>query len=69
MMEARMAKIEVNIQHITADIAEIKKLFKDQDERIDKLEIMKYRLQGVSAVLTAGVFALVIKVFFFDVNY
>jgi hypothetical protein len=68
-MEARMAKIEVNIEHITADIAEIKKLFKDQDERIDKLEIMKFRLQGVSTVLTAGVFGLAIKVFFFDIHY
>ncbi len=65
MMEVRMAKIELNIEHITADIAEIKKLFKDQDKRIDQLEIMKYRLQGVSAVLTAGVFGLAVKVFLF----
>lgn len=69
MMEARMAKIEVNIEHITADIAEIKKLLNKQDERIDKLEIMKFRLQGVSTVLTAGVFGLAVKVFFFDIHY
>jgi len=67
-MEARMAKIEVNIEHISTDIAEIKKLLNKQDERIDKLEIMKFRLQGVSTVLTAGVFGLAIKVFLFDIN-
>ena len=64
-----MAKIEVNIEHISTDITEIKRLLNKQDERIDQLEIMKFRLQGVSAVLTAGVFGLAIKVFFFDVHY
>ncbi len=60
-----MAKIEVNIEHISSDVAEIKQLLNKQDERIDDLEKMKYRLQGMGMVLTAGVFGLAIKVFFF----
>ncbi len=64
-MEARMAKIEVNIEHISNDVAEIKKLLNKQDERIDKLEIMKFRLQGMGLVLSAGLFTLIAKVFFF----
>ena len=64
-MEARMAKIEVNIEHISTDITEIKRLLNKQDERIDKLEIMKFRLQGMGLVLSAGVFTLAAKVFFF----
>jgi hypothetical protein len=68
-MEARMAKAEINIEHTNIDIIDIKKLLNKQDERIDKLEIMKFRMQGVGTVLTAGVFGLAIKVFFFDIHY
>lgn len=61
--EIRMIKIENTLEHIQKDISDIKKTLNAIDMRVDKVEAIKYRLQGMGYVLTAGLFALIIKVF------